>query len=190
LTLLLHHLDDPDVRLAMVDAWWEERVQLEAAGHAREVYGRHLTDAGWEAFLDTMPAALDRYDETWLRALMAQPSYFLSGDARRTGSGVTALVAINYQMAAAVLCQTEFNTAYVRGMARTLLARGETHCLVYRAGGVERQRDDCADWEGQTVELTAVLAGHRARYWPPPGDPNAFSIPLGPYCNHSIRASG
>ena len=60
------HLDEPDVREAMVLLWsgeWSELVDRPDRG---ECYGRALTPAGWDAFADTMPVALDRHDDDWL----------------------------------------------------------------------------------------------------------------------------
>lgn len=81
----------------------------------------------------------------------------------------------------------EFNTWYVRGLAAGLRDDGAEHCEVYRAAAAEGSCTDCAEYEGRQVSVRDVYAGHRARYWPPPGNPEAFSIPDGPGCFHSIR---
>jgi hypothetical protein len=37
------------------------------------------------------------------------------------------------------------------------------------------------------VTVREIHDGHRARYWPAPGNPGAFSIPFAPGCHHTIR---
>jgi hypothetical protein len=185
---LYHHLDESDVRAQMLDAWREEWADLSANWPRDEwPYGKQLTDDGWVAFEQAMPEALASKDDGWLVSEMSAPAYWLDRSPRKTKNGVT-MVNYNKQDALERLCFGEFNIAYIRGLARALLARGETTCLVYRADPAYEPRAECSEWEGQAFPLADVLAGHRARYFPPPGDPTVFSIPTGPNCHHSIRA--
>jgi hypothetical protein len=187
--LLLHHLQEPDVRAAMIGAWLEEWDELEAGGRRQECYGKRLTPEGWAAFADAMPTALMSHDEDWLIDRMQSASHWNPYELRRVrGGGVRA---VNYNKRAAVhqLCVDEFNIAYVRGLARALLSRGDTHATVYRAGLAAEPRAECSAWEGQLVPLERVLNGHRARCFPPPGVRSAWSIPSGPNCHHSLRAA-
>ncbi len=61
----------------------------------------------------------------------------------------------------------------------------------YVRGGVLRTRNrnarQAAEHEGLIVSVREVYDGHRARYWPEPGNADAFSIPFGPGCHHVIR---
>jgi hypothetical protein len=41
--------------------------------------------------------------------------------------------------------------------------------------------------EGRIVDVKTIYDNHRARYWPEPGDREAFSIPVGPGCHHMIK---
>jgi hypothetical protein len=85
------------------------------------------------------------------------------------------------------LAHTEFLTWYVRGFARRLIDEGEEDCVVYRAAPAWEPRAECLAHEGRTFSVRAIYTGHRVRYWPPPGRPEAFSIPAGPECHHAIR---
>jgi len=187
--LTYHHLDDPYVRAEMVQAWSEEHAELHAEDAVGRCYGRRLSPDGIAALVDAMPHALDRHDDEWLIGQLDRWSYWRNSERRRSGkTGRTAIVHFNPRDALEQLCIGEFNTAYVRGLARALLRRGETHALVYRAGPAREPDAECTGWEDSIVPLGQILAGHRARYWPPPGDPYAFSIPARPSCHHSIRA--
>lgn len=186
--LQYHHLHESDVRAQMLDAWREEWADL-SANWPREQrpYGKQLTSAGWAAFEQVMPEALASKDDDWLASEMKPAAYWLDRSPRKTKSGVT-MINYNKRDALERLCFDEFNIAYIRGLALALLARKETTCLVYRANPAYKPRAECASWEGQTFPLANVVAGHRARYFPPPGEQTAFSVPTGPHCHHSIRA--
>ena len=94
---------------------------------------------------------------------------------------------IDPSVAAERLAITEFNTWYVRGFAKRLIDEGVTQCQVYRAGIPKHAPAECSKHEDQIYSVKEVYDGHRARYWPEPGNPNAFSIPAGPNCHHTIR---
>jgi hypothetical protein len=172
----------------MVSGWFEEREDL-LANYTRDAcYGGHLTQTGWEAYERAMPEALESYDDDWLTREMAPSGYWLARYRRRLPRGGYTMVRVNRAAAARTLCQGEFNIAYVRGLARALLRRGEIDCIVHRAAPALEPRAECSGWEGQRVSLEQVLEGHRARYHPPPGDRGAWSLPTGPNCHHSIHA--
>jgi hypothetical protein len=186
---IYHHLEEADVRAAMVAHWRQEFAELTQHDARSQCYGRQLTDAGWVAFEVAMPEALTSRDDDWLVSQMASSTYWLPKSPRRTRSGVT-MVNYNKQDALDRLCLGEFNIAYIRGLAHALRARGETECIVYRANPAYEPRGECSAWEGRSFSLDAVLTGHRARYFPPPGDAAVWSVPSGPHCHHSIRAVG
>lgn len=167
----------------MLSAWEEERAELIHQGMRQDCYGRDLTDAGWAAFDRLMPEALRGHDDDWLTTAMTEAAYWNTHYLRRGKR-----VELKPGWAAKRLCGTEFNCAYVRGLARTLLRRGETHCLVYRATDTAEGRRECATWEGRAFPLEQILMGHRGRYFPAPGDVSAISVPIGPFCHHTIRA--
>lgn len=183
---IYHHLDEAGVRDAMLTAWEEEREELAASGLERDCYGKDLTDAGWQAFLVAMPVALKEQTDIWLSEQMDIPTYWQPERWDKRGRWV------NYNKAQAleILCAGEFNIAYIRGLARTLHAEGQTECEVYRAGTALEERRECSEWEGETFPIQQVLDGHRARYWPPPGDKTAWSLPTGVGCHHSICRIG
>jgi hypothetical protein len=183
-----HHLDEEDVRAEMVGAWQEEWADLSANWPRAQCYGKQLTDAGWAKFEQVMPEALAIHDDDWLAAQMAPAEYWQDTLTRPAKGGGVTIVEYNKRDALEKLCFGEFNIAYIRGLAKALLARGETTCTVYRANPAYVPRGECSDWEGQAFPVADVVAGHRARYHPPPGDRHAFSVPSGPHCHHSIQA--
>jgi hypothetical protein len=185
-----HHLDDTDVRAAMHARWQEEWATLEAISGATRPYGKQFTTSGWDAFAVAMPEALAEQDDEWLREQMSDLSYWDTHLTRTTKQGIK-LVDYNKSDAIRKLCFGEFNIAYIRGLATALIDREETDCIVYRADAAYVPRGECSDWEGRQFPLRDVIAGHRARYWPPgEADRSTFSIPSGPNCHHSIRAVG
>lgn len=181
------HLGDPGVRQAMLDAWRSEWAELSANWPRGSCYGKQLTDDGWDEYERSMPEALAERDDDSLLQRMNSAGHWLPTLSRRTNSGVTQ---VNYdkQDALEKLTFGEFNIAYIRGLALTLRGRGEVSCVVYRADAAYVPRSECSAWEDQEFPLADVLAGHRVRYFPPPGDRHAWSVPSGPNCHHSIRA--
>lgn len=183
-----HHLDEADVREAMVACWREEWATLELLDGSDRPYGKQLTAIGWDAFAVAMPEALTEQDDEWLREQMSDLGYWDTHLTRHTKQGVK-LVEYNKPDAIQKLCLGEFNIAYIRGLATALVGRDEMECVVYRADGAYVPRGECSEWEGKQFPLRDVIDGHRARYWPPgEGDPAIFSIPSGPNCHHSIKA--
>lgn len=73
------------------------------------------------------------------------------------------------------------------GFSARLAYEGEDSCRVYRAAPAKWEIAECSVHEGNVFPLTAVIGGHRARYWPAPGNPDAFSIPAVPGCHHTIQ---
>ena len=150
---------------------------------------RGLSAKGLSVFHDLMREAIQSGTEKTLIAALAHPAYwdrheiYYRNDKPRTRQ-------INVSQAAERLGLTEFNTWYVRGLARRLLEEGETRCQVYRAAEPKGPPDTCRLQDGQIVPIEEVYRGHRASYWPEPGHPEAFSVPSGPGCHHTIRRVG
>lgn len=118
-------------------------------------------------------------EQTLLNALL-NPSYWYPTD--RRGARV------NIPQAAERLALTEFNTWYVRGLAKRLMDEGVTQCQVYRAAPPRRgEPGACSIHEEQIFPVELIYKGHRAKYWPEPGNPAAIAIPSGPGCHHTIR---
>ena len=93
----------------------------------------------------------------------------------------------NVRQSAVRLALTEFNTWYVRGLAKRLLDEGIESCQVYRGEQPKWEPGECSEHEGRITSVQEIYANHRARYWPEPGNKAAFSIPFGPGCHHVIR---
>jgi hypothetical protein len=175
----------------MVLLWSAEWAELEDRTDRADCYGKALTEQGWAAFEEAMPAALDGHDDDWLYVRMDDPAYWRTWlpRRRRGGQGWTT-AAVNRPEALRRLCFGEFNVAYIRGLAHALRDRGEDFAVVYRAAHAAEPRGRCSSWEGDVVPVQQVIDGHRVYYWPPPGDRSAWGLPTGPNCHHSIHAVG
>jgi hypothetical protein len=183
--LVYHNLEEDGVRGSMLAGWEEERQELIAGGKERDCYGKDLNDEGWAALLNAMPIALAEQTDVWLAAQMKPADYWQPERWDKRGRWV------NYNKAQAleILCG-EFNIAYIRGLAKTMQAEDQEMCEVFRAGPAMEKRRECTEWEGQTFPVQQVLDGHRARYWPPPGQHAVWSVPTGVGCHHSICRVG
>ncbi|MGB9858617.1 MAG: hypothetical protein ACPLQP_01630 [Moorellaceae bacterium] len=145
-----------------------------------------LSPLGLEVFPREMERALREGNEETLAAALALPGYWKDCETiYRRGKPINRR--IDPVNAAKELAFNEFNTWYVRGLARRLMEEGEKFCQVYRAAPAWEPRAECLQHEGKIYEVRIIYDGHRARYWPPPGNPNAFSIPVGVNCHHTIR---
>lgn len=187
--LYYHHLDDPDVRSRSA-ALWEEELQELQRDYPRDEwpYGKLLTDEGFETFLRATLEALLNHEDEWLRRQMSDEAYWQPHLQRMKPKGGYTQVDYDKDDAIRRLTIGEFNGAYVRGLASTLLDRGETQGLVYRAGkAVEERTIYCTQLEESQVNLEQLLRDHRANYWPTRRS-GARPIPSGPNCHHSIRA--
>jgi hypothetical protein len=173
----------------MVMRWSTEWATIVDLPNRDECFGKALTEEGWEAFGEAMPAALSTHDDDWLYRRLDAARFWQTRLPRRArgGAGWTTY-AVNRPEHLRRLCFGEFNIAYIRGLAYALLDRGETNALIYRAGEASEPRGVCSSWEGTTVPLEQVIAGHRANYWPPPGEPSVWSLPTGVNCHHGIKA--
>ena len=145
-----------------------------------------LSPAGLDAFPRFMGAAIQTANEESLFESLNDAEYWEPKEQYKR-SGVARERQRNIRQAAERLALTEFSTWYVRGLATRLLAEGVTNCQVYRGAQPKWEPGECAEHEGVIVAVRAVYDGHRARYWPEPGSPDAFSIPFGPGCHHVIR---
>lgn len=145
-----------------------------------------LTPAGRTAFPDLMRQAIRDGNEDTLKTSLAAPGV-LSESEEYVRDGVTRTRRVNIPQAAERLSLSEFNTWYVRGLTAILRAEKVATCQVYRAAQPKWEPADCQDHEGLVVPVDQVYLGHRARYWPPPGNPSAFSVPFGPNCHHTVR---
>lgn len=145
-----------------------------------------LTTIGLQVFPKFMIEAINSGNDETLTSALLQPSYWSSTE-RYFSKGAWRERKVNVSQAVERLSRTEFNTFYVRGLARLFLDAGVSTCEIYRAGEPKWAPAECSDHEGKIVSVETIYNGHRARYWPAPGDPSAFSIPFVPGCHHTIR---
>jgi hypothetical protein len=138
-----------------------------------------LSLTGLATFPNLMREAISSGNETTLVASLVQTSFWKPTDKRGTR--------VNVLQAAERLATAEFNTWYVRGLARRLLDEGVAYCQAYRASLPRTESSSCSAHEGQLFVVELIYNGHRAKYWPEPGNPDATSIPAGPTCHHTIR---
>ncbi len=147
---------------------------------------QRLGQEGVEAFPSLMEAAIQSGNEVTLAQSLSEPRFWRPyGTSHRDGRPYQRR--IDPTDAAESLAITEFNTWYVRALSGRLLEEGETECEVYRAAPARQPRRECLRHEGRRFPVQEIYDGHRARYWPPPGNRRALSIPLGTNCHHSIR---
>jgi hypothetical protein len=145
-----------------------------------------LTAAGLAAFPDIMRQAIKTGSvESMLHALQNQQYWNQTETYVR--DGITRTKKINQQQAAEQLSLSEFNTWYVRGLTKRLLDEGVQSCQAYRGAQPKWEPGDCVAHEGQIYSVEVIYSGHRAKYWPKPGNLDAISIPFGPGCHHTIR---
>ena len=147
--------------------------------------GRNLSPVGRAAFPDLMREAISTGNEETLGVALNRPELWNRMEPYER-SGVLRQRRINVRQASERLALTEFNTWYVRGLAKRLLDEGVTHCQAYRAAEPRWQPAECAAHEDQVFAVQEIYDGHRAQYWPV-GNPTAVSIPFGPGCHHTIR---
>lgn len=143
---------------------------------------KRLTPAGKAAFPELMRKAILEGNEETLEAELADSSFWYP-----TETNVSGERKVNIRQAKERLARNEFNTWYVRGFARRLLDEGVAECQIYRAAPPKWDIAACSEHEGEIRPVQEVYDGHRAKYWPPPGDPEADSIPFQPGCHHTIK---
>ena len=148
-------------------------------------FGKNLSVAGRTAFPELMRAAINRGNEETLGAALNRPVLWNAKE-KYERNGVLRERRINVRQASERLSLTEFNTWYVRGLAKRLMDEGEEHCQAYRAAPPKWEPAECAEHEDQVFSVQEIFEGHRARYWPVV-NVSAVSIPFGPSCHHTIR---
>ena len=145
-----------------------------------------LTNGGRAMFPDLMRKAIRGGNEQTLAADLLNSAYWHRTETY-VRSGIARERQVNIIQAAERLALSEFNTWYVRGLAKKLLEENVTQCQAYRAQLPKWEPGECATHEGQIYPVELIYRGHRARYWPEPGNKSAISIPFGPGCHHTIR---
>lgn len=147
---------------------------------------KRLSKSGLEVFPNAMRRAIQNGNEETLARELSNHEYWVKSETY-IRSGHAHVRRVNPEKSAEFLALTEFNTWYVRGFAKRLIDEGEEYCQVYRADKAMTPRGECLQHDGKMYRVKDVYEGHRARYWPEPGKPLAFSIPVGTNCHHSIR---
>jgi hypothetical protein len=150
---------------------------------------RVLSNAGRAMFPALVRKAIESGDEESLIASLAASSLWNRTETY-VRNGVERERNVNPYQGAQRLGLTEFSTWYARGLTKRLIEEGVTHCQVYRAANPKWEPADCSSHEGLILSVEEVYRGHRARYWPEPGNPAAVSVPFGPGCHHTIRRFG
>lgn len=148
-------------------------------------YSKGLSARGIEVFRDLMRQAIEEGNEQTLKTALCRAELWKPRESY-VFKGVTRTRRVNVRQAAQRLALTEFNTWYVRGLAKRLMNEGVTHCQVYRAADPKWQPSECSEHENEIFAVSRVYDGHRAKYWRTAA-PDAVSIPFGPGCHHTIR---
>ncbi len=145
-----------------------------------------LSPTGLAVFPDLMREAIQLGNEVSLCQSLENESYWTPTE-EYTRDGVIRTRRRNISQSAQRLALTEFSTWYVAGFSKRLLDEGVEKCQVYRGEQPKWEPGECANHEGLVISVKEVYNNHRTRYWPEPGDPNAFAVPFGPSCHHVIR---
>ena len=165
---------------------WMLKEFLDEENSGNPYRSKRLSPLGLEVFPKEIEEAIRGGNEESLARALSNPSYWKQSESSRRGiKGYSK--SVDPIKSARALAYTEFNTWYVRGFARRLIEEGVEYCQVYRAAAALAPRRECLQHEGKTYKVEEIYKGHRARYWPEPGNLSALSIPLGTYCHHSIR---
>lgn len=178
-TLNLEELND------LTRKWMLIEFEAEEKG-GRPYRSPYLSAKGLNGIAEVMTQAIVSGNEKTLEKSLA-PSIYWIPRATRIRAGRSEQYRINPLNAARTLALTEFNTWYVRGLARRLLEEGEEFGQVYRAAPALEPRHECQAHEGKIYRLQDIYDGHRRRYWAEPIDKFALSIPAGTNCHHTIR---
>lgn len=176
--LNLPHLDAPTREYMLREFTREQRGRRPYAPPA-------LSAAGRASFSGLVRVAIMAGTDDGLAAALEMSGLWNHGAIHQIGAEAGRPMEVHH--VATLVGVNEFNTWYVRGLAARLLDEDVEQCEVYRAAAADSSCTDCVEYEGRRVSARTIYAGHRARYWPPPGDPDAFSVPEGPGCFHSIR---
>jgi hypothetical protein len=175
MTMHFEELDETTRQYMLTEFEVEEGSKLPYRGHL-------LSSAGRAIFAELMRTAIRSGNEQTLIQTLTVPAYWQPIEVYKKGTR-----RINIQQAAERLGLSEFNTWYVRGLSQRLLHEGVSLCQVYRAAHPKWGPDKCSLQEGQVFAAKDIYQGHRARYWPAPGNSSVLSIPFGPNCHHTIR---
>jgi hypothetical protein len=145
-----------------------------------------LSPNGQQVFPQLMRDAIKQGTEVSLMSALADASLWNPMETY-VRDGVLRERKLNVQQSAERLATTEFSTWYVRGLTKRLLNEGVNKCQVYRGAQPKWEPGECSEHEGQIVDVKTIYKNHRVRYWPEPGNKDAFSIPFGPGCHHLIK---
>jgi hypothetical protein len=146
---------------------------------------RGLSVGGIHTFSDLIREAISHGNEETLALRFNNWGYWNTMESY-TLKGVTRERKVNLAQTSERLALTEFNTWYVRGFAKRLLDEQVITCEVYRAAEPKWAVAGCTAHEGRTFLVQDVYNGHRATYWPEPGNPTALTIPFGYGCHYTI----
>ena len=124
-------------------------------------------------------------DEEFLSISLSKQEYWKEKQ-QYTRDGITREKRINLNQSAERLGFSEFNTWYVRGLAKKLITEGVRKCQRYGAKEARWEPGECSKHEGQVMDVRIIYEGHRAKYWPKEND-SAFSIPAQSGCYYTTR---
>ena len=171
MTMQFEELDD-NTRAYMLRAFREEEAS------SLPYRSKRLSENGLQAFPRLMARAIVNGNEATLDQALRGADLWKTSDLYGGP--------ISTQYSSEQLARSEFNTWYVAGLAARLVHEGETRCEVYRVVSPGSNGGSCPAHAGIYM-LKEIIAGDRARYWPPPGDQARLSIPATPGCHHTIR---
>lgn len=177
-TLDLKDLDMP-TRVAMLAEFEDE------GGAPYSAISEYLSPVGVLAFPLLMRAAMRSGNEMSLVRAFSVPQYWTSAS-RCIGPASPADTPTEFLEAAVQLGLREFNSWYVRGLARRLIEEGATRCQVVRATPTPCEGAECDLSDGGVFETSEIYLGCRARLGHS-GSADGKPVPAGDGCYHTIR---
>jgi hypothetical protein len=171
---------DEETRASMLGEFENEQ------GGNNPYFRKNLSNTGRIEFRHAMVEAIKYGNEATLTIALENGTYWNPTEEYER-NGVIRDRNVNIRQAAERLANTEFNTWYVRGLSKLGMDAGIGECEVYRASEPKWSPADCSQHEGAILNVADVCQGHRAKYWPEPGNASVLSVPFGPGCHHTIR---
>lgn len=161
-------------------------VEFENEENSKSPYrSPRLNNIGKEKFKDIMKKAINSGNILSLTHDLSNFTLWKQSELATRGN-TTYEKRIDPKNSAKLLAHTEFTTWYTKGLARKMMEEKIDYCEIYRAEVAKTPRCECTKFEEQSVKVKDVYDGHRAKYHPTINS-NAFSIPSGPFCHHTIR---
>jgi hypothetical protein len=120
-----------------------------------------LSETGRRDYSPLLKEAIEKYDETWLAAKLAENGRLNANEQRRKPNGGYTIAKVPSN-ANQTLGAGEFNRFYARGLCQRAIAHSIPDLVVYRAKEVSRPRPESERLIGTSISPKALLADLRS----------------------------